>query len=599
MASFGHDGARLSLAVNDFRAARRKAVLESILSFLSGRSADLISYDEIRNKFRTIETARRTLENIPISQIAGSVGRYADFSRSFLPRRESDQDRWASVRVGIESQHGLPPIETYKVGEVYFILDGHHRVSVAREMGFETIEGYVIPVSTRVPLSPGDSPDDLIIKAEYDEFLGKTKLDDLRPGVNLLVSAPGQYPKLLEHIAVNKYFMDLKQSKETVYADAVTDWYDTIYLPIATMILDRNILRDFPGRTEADLYLWIIDHRSALGGGELGWEIRPDLAADDFTKRYSPTRQRIIPRILNRVTDLLVPDVLEGGPPPGYWREHQSPHRQDRLFDDILIALPGVLPDTKNQWSAIDAAIEVAKRESARLTGMHVIADRHPAKKALLDEIEAEFNRRCEQAGITHRMVIEQGSVARLVCERSRWVDLTVFGVNYPPPSQPWKRLRSGSRYIIRCSSSPIFAVQNAQVRLDSALLAYGPGPKADEALFVAAYLAAGWKINLTVITVTGVQPAASISLQQRARAYLENQSVQASYIEIPESAIIGRNVDRKTNAAREILLHAESSSADFIIMGGYESSPIAEAFSSSIVDRVLRSTRRPVLLCR
>jgi hypothetical protein len=258
------------------------------LGILLRRRTDLLSYDLVRNKLRAIESSRRILGDIPLDKIVGSVNRYTDFSRSFLPRQESDRERWARVRLGVDTQKGLPPIEVYKVGEVYFILDGHHRVSVARDMGMSSIEGYIIPVQTRVPLLYEDSPDDLIVKAEYTDFLSKTRFDELRPDADLLVTAPGQYQKLTEHIRVHQYFMDQKRTEAVSEAEAIGDWYDTVYLPVINLIRSQNVLRDFPNRTETDLYLWIMDYRSQISGGGIGWEVSTEKAVIDLSARFSP-----------------------------------------------------------------------------------------------------------------------------------------------------------------------------------------------------------------------------------------------------------------------------------------------------------------------
>ncbi len=578
---------RLSQAVSDFQEARRKAALESILSRLRGKPADLLSYDTVRQKFRFIESSRRQLEDIPLNKIVGSVNRYADFTRSFLPRHESDAQRWAFVRMGVEAQTGLPPIEAYKVGDVYFVSDGHHRVSVARELGADSIQGYVTPVYTHVPLSPGDSPDDIILKSEYDQFLAQTHLDDLRPEANLLVTAPGQYQKLLEHISVHRFFMGEKRGKEVPYNEAVTDWYDTVYQPIANLIRERNLLRDFPGRTEADLYLWIMDYRQELSGGGLGWEVQPERAAANLAARYSPVTSRRLPRIVNQIRNFVTPEPFAAGPPPGSWRaEHQTPHRGDHLFDDVLVAVTG----GKEGWAAVRLAIEVARREEARLTGVHVLTGEERKDGTITARIEEEFIRRCQEAGIAGRLVIEGGQAADLICRRSPWVDLIIFRLVHPPPSQRLQRLRSGVRSMIRRCSSPLLAVPESKFNLGSALLAYGPGRKSDEALYVAAYLAGRWKIPLTVACVrreAGSEAPSSPTPLERARQYLETHDVQATYVE------------ETGDPARMVLLNAEQHSADFIIMGGYESSPLRESLLGSTVDRVLRSTYRPVLICR
>jgi hypothetical protein len=92
---------------------------------------------------------------IPLDAIAGSVGRYADFTRSFLPRRESAQERWTRVRAAFDRVQDIPPITVFQIGDSYFVLDGNHRVSVARSLGATHIPAHVTVVESRVPLSAG------------------------------------------------------------------------------------------------------------------------------------------------------------------------------------------------------------------------------------------------------------------------------------------------------------------------------------------------------------------------------------------------------------------------------------------------------------
>ena len=104
------------------------------------------------------------------------------------------------------SPTGVPPIDVYQIGDSYFVMDGNHRVSVARQMGATYIEAYVTECRTRVPLSPDDDPNDLIVKAEYADFLENTKLDQIRPEVDLQVTTPGQYWELETHIEAHRFF---------------------------------------------------------------------------------------------------------------------------------------------------------------------------------------------------------------------------------------------------------------------------------------------------------------------------------------------------------------------------------------------------------
>ena len=334
-------------------------MLQEIVARLRGKSAQLLSYEEVAQKLRLSSRAERGIQTIPIAAIVGSVGRYTDFTRTFLPRRSNDQQRWAGVKAALvdPSGAGLPPIDVYKVGDVYFVLDGNHRVSIARQAGLTHIDARVIEVRSPVPLTPDVQPDDLIIKAEYVDFLEHTHLKDLRPQADLSVTAPGQYEKLKEHIAVHRYYECEDQQCEVSEQAAVEDWYDNVYEPIVQTIRDRGVLRWFPNRTETDVYLWVTDHRDALEQ-ELGWAVSPEAA----------------------VTDLAVKENARAGTEeatPGNWRRARIIDRYaERLFKDILVPLNGA----DECWPALDQAIDIAGREGglgsgAQVHGLHLVAN--------------------------------------------------------------------------------------------------------------------------------------------------------------------------------------------------------------------------------
>jgi hypothetical protein len=162
-------------AIEDFHRARRRANMQQILSRLSRKSVDALSYEQVR---KALKIARHLpdqrapeLRDIPLDAIVGSVGRYSDFTRSFLPKETVDEGRWAGVKVAATGLAGLPPIEVYQIGEAYFVLDGNHRVSVARQLDATHIEASVTKLQTKVPLTPEDQLDDVILKAEYLDFL--------------------------------------------------------------------------------------------------------------------------------------------------------------------------------------------------------------------------------------------------------------------------------------------------------------------------------------------------------------------------------------------------------------------------------------------
>ncbi len=569
-------------AISDFRKARRRAAIEQVMAYLRGRSVDLLSFEEVRGKLKGKAGRSLGLQEIPLDAIVGSVGRYVDFTRSFLPRQDSDEARWARVQVATGKLSGLPPIEVYKIGDAYFVRDGNHRVSVARELEQNHIQAYVTEILTRVPLSPDVQPKDLILKAQYADFLEHTHLDEIRPGADLSLTVAWRYHRLLGHIQVHHYFMGLDQQREVPYREAVAHWYEEVYLPVVKVIRRRGMLRDFAGRTETDLYLWLLEHRAELEES-LGWEIETEEAADDLAVQFSARRERVVARVGGKLIDHVTPDELESGPAPGRWREERlGDRRNDCLFANILVPVSG----EEGGWFALNQALEIAHREGARLRGLHVVPDKARMEDDATIAVQAKFDRLCTDAGVSGRLGIEAGKVARKICERARWADLVVVGLAHPPEPQPLAKLSSGFRTLIRRCASPVLAVPMMVSPLSRPLLAYDGSPKAEEALFVAAYLASRWQAPLIVVTVLEDNFVAS-SAQDRAQVYLEARGVSATFVQA-QGPVAGR-----------ILETAEEHKNDLILMGGYGHSPVVEVVLGSTVDKILRSSQWPILICR
>jgi len=544
-------------AVYDFHAARQRAALEEILARMTGKSNQLLSYEEVAQKLKLQARAERGVQFIPLNAIVGSVGRYTDFTRSFLPRNPSDEDRWARVKASLDNlPAGWPPIEVYQVGEVYFVLDGNHRVSIARQEGWEKIEARVIEVKTSIPLTPDVSLDDLIVKSEYAEFLDGTEIQALRPGADLNVSVPGQYDKLREYIQVHRYFMGLDFQRDIAWEEALTHWYDAEYLPLVDMIRERGLLRWFPGRTETDLYLWFSEHRAALQE-HLGWELRPEAVADVIVKEQNGA-------------------ALDE---TGAWRKTRLLDRYtEHLFQDILVPVSGEV----ESWRVLNQAITVAQHEGARLRGLHIVSTEKKAAGSKAREVQEKFHALCREAGVEGSLAIEIGEPAKKILERSILTDLVMLKIVYPPGSG-LSGLASPLRAIISGSPRPVLALPTGPTELRRAVLAFDGSPKSKEALFVAAYLGEQWKTSLSVFTGEGSNSA---EMQNIARQYLELHEIEAEYV-------TGRA------SVETLKQHVEGSNADLVLMGGYSGALLKEVTLGSWVTYMLREQNAPVLVCR
>lgn len=282
-------------ARSDFQRARFKSFMNRVWDSLSGQRTTLLSYDDIKEKLHIGGPIYRGVQTVRVDQIAGSLNRYHEFDRVFLPASDKLADRWQSVNRAFYQEISLPPVVLYKVGQVYFVVDGHHRVSVAREQGQLYIEAEVRECSTRVDISPDIKPEDLEILEDKVHFLERTSLDSLVPGATIDVTIPDGYDRMLEHIAVHRYFMGLDWKRDISEEEAIRHWYETVYLPVVHVIRETEILKEFPGKTEADLYLWVLDHQHYLVMEE-GQPLQPPTeAARNFVEvkdKKTPRKKR-------------------------------------------------------------------------------------------------------------------------------------------------------------------------------------------------------------------------------------------------------------------------------------------------------------------
>lgn len=523
----------------------------------------MLSYEEIADKLKLKGRSDKGVHMIPVDAIIGSVGRYTDFTRTFLPRHVGSRQRWAGVKAATLNPvgAGLPPIEVYKVSDVYFVLDGNHRVSIARQEGWKTMQAHVIELQTDIPLTPDVQPDELIVKAEYADFLDQTGLNKTKEPIDLKITIPGGYQKLLDEISTHLFQLEEEGHREVSLQDSAESWYHAIYLPFAEAVRERGMMRWFPDRTITDLYVWMAEHRGELEK-ELGWTIRPEAAAEaviqNTNRRATAEESRT-----------------------GSWRKARLINRYaEHLFRDILVPLG----KSSEGWEALEQAIRVARRESAHIHGLHTVATQHELENTDLAALQDKFNQMCMNENVHGVLAVEVGEPTQKILERSTLTDLVVLKIAHPP-STGIHFLSSQIRTLVARCPRPLLAVPGHVSGLNHALLAFDGSPKAKEALFVATYLAEQWKTQLTILT--GLEDkVAEDSVQEFARNYLEFNEVEARFI-------------REEYSPAALMLTAEEINADLVIMGGYSGSILKEMTIGSSVNHMLRGFRRPILICR
>ncbi len=558
---------RRTQVASQFHRAHRQASLEVLLSRLSGHPVDLLSYNDVIDKLGIAGHSRLGVRQIPLDAIVGSVGRYQDFTRTFLPRSKEDEERWVSVASAATSVADLPPIEVYKIGDVYFVLDGNHRVSLARGQALEAIAANVIEVRTRVPMPPGGKPDDLIVAAEMGAFLDYTHLDELRPEADFRVSIPGQYRHLQSHIEAYRFACELDKNCELPPDEATERWYDEVYLPLVEAIREQGILRYFPGRTETDFFVWLAHHRAEVEKA-LGYEIAPDVAVSRLLSRVEEAAEARRTTLADRLRRFARLTITEQPPamPQRTWAQERALDRYSRhLFAGMVypvVLSEGAEPPDPND-PAFARAVALCREEEATLCVLGITPDQSAAETASLEAYRGAF----EAAAIHGELLIDSGDPLHLIKEVGFLNDLVIINRSFAAAPTGGPSPSTTTRAIIEQLNRPVLLLgaSVADPFPRRVLVVHDTRRPMNEAMFIAAYLAERWGCELGVLPLDGGDTQAAIEETIR---YLDLHEVTATFMEpirpggraveqIIQSGIAGDfdlllvagpNRDRKTN---------------------------------------------------
>ena len=568
------------IALEDFRRARRQAATSAILRRIKGQPVTLLPFDEVLQHINSQESHDLGLHYIPLDAIIGSVGRYTEFTRDFLPLSGSLRNRWARVKSTFGNMKDMPPIRVYKIGDAYFVMDGNHRVSTARQRGATEIRAFVTEISSSIEITPETDLDTIILAAEFEQFQKRTHLDK-HVEDDLKITLPGRY-QIIEHEIEQIRSLQSEGKASISFVDAAKQWYQNYYLPVRSIIRTHDMLRDFPARTETDLYVWIAQHQEVLKNN-LGWEINSEDVAIDLTEQFSSRPEKVFARWGERLRENFTPTSVETGPKTGEWRRQRlSNERQESLLTNILVTVSG---ETQN-WDALKQALIFAKREQSNLLGLHILPDEKNKDSPKVQRIQEDFNRINQEEGIPGELAFDVGEITPAIIKRSRWSDLVVVHLAHPPGQDILNRLAAGFQRLVQRCPRPILVVPQFRPELNKLLLAYDGSPKANEALFLAAYLAGKWELPLTVLIILegDTFPKTAIA---RARWYMNTHR------------IIGDIHIRHGNIPNTILDTTNRGKFDLLIMGGYSHSPLLELVIGSSVNDVLRSVECPCIICR
>jgi hypothetical protein len=250
-------------AEHDFLRLRRRQVLSRLAAWLRREPDDvseILPFDEVVAALGRRGEQRLGLRIVPLESIVGSVDRARDFDRWFRPRSGRSRERWERLARAQRRGEAIPPIDVYRVGELHFVRDGHHRVSVAHALGLRAIEAYVTEVTTRIDATGISRRGDLITKDLRRVFLDRVPL----PGpalATILVTTAWSYAELSEEVEAWGFRLMQQEGRFLDRETVARRWYAEEYRPVVRMLQQADLIGE---RTEAEAYLHLAGQRYKL-----------------------------------------------------------------------------------------------------------------------------------------------------------------------------------------------------------------------------------------------------------------------------------------------------------------------------------------------
>jgi hypothetical protein len=251
-------------AQDDFSRARRSQLLADLGRRLRRDPDDvglILPFDEVVEALGRVGEVELGLQTIPLDSIVGTVDRTGDFDRGFRPTTPRVRGRWQRIAAAQRRGESFPPISVYRVGDLHFVRDGHHRVSVAKSLGREDIDAYVTQVLTRVGTGDALRLADLPLKSHERLFRERVPLP---PEKHALVrpSDPWDYGVLAEGVEAWGFRLMQERREYMDREEVAAAWFEVDFEPIVATLRAGRFIRD--SETPADAYMRVVTLRYEL-----------------------------------------------------------------------------------------------------------------------------------------------------------------------------------------------------------------------------------------------------------------------------------------------------------------------------------------------
>jgi hypothetical protein len=218
------------------------------------KSQESKSFREDQITEEAYDAVNRGICAVPVNKIIGSVGRYHDFDSKFRIKQHVPSERLNNIKTAMRNGKRLPPVKLYQIKDDYYVMDGNHRVSAAKEFGHELIDAYILE------FIPSKNTLENLLYLERSKFQDEIELPS-----TIELTEIGQYDYLKKQITDHQAYLQGISGQAISIKAAAQDWYQTIYSPLISIIEKGDLIRFFPQRTLADLYAYMSYHQWELG----------------------------------------------------------------------------------------------------------------------------------------------------------------------------------------------------------------------------------------------------------------------------------------------------------------------------------------------
>jgi hypothetical protein len=250
-------------AQNDFLRARRRAAASRVAARLRGEPGDVrmvLPYEEVIEALGFVSERPAGVEVVALDAIVGTVDRERDFDRSFRPTSGRVRSRWENIAAAMRRGESLPPVDLVRIGEIYFVRDGHNRVSVARALGRRDIEAYLTEVTTRVGAGKKITLADLPFKSHERVFFERVPLP-ANARDEIQITDPWDYARLAEHVEAWGFRTSQERHEAISRRETAFQWLENEYRPVVAMLREADLIGN---RTETEAYMRVSAERYRL-----------------------------------------------------------------------------------------------------------------------------------------------------------------------------------------------------------------------------------------------------------------------------------------------------------------------------------------------